>query len=87
MPIGDRETLEACYEAGRTGSFSISEHAHARARAEGHSPADLRHALSNASRCARIDGQEGRWLIHGPSLDGTEVTLNVVLAGDTLSVV
>ncbi len=84
MPTADQETLEACRSAGRTGSFSISEHAHARARALGHSPADLRHALAQATRCAPA---EGRWTVIGPSLDGTEVTLSVVLAGGTLSVV
>jgi hypothetical protein len=86
MPSGDREMLEACYEAGRTGAFSISERAHARARSLGHSPADLRHALTNASRCAPADGN-GRWTVHGPSLDGTEMALNIVLTGGMLSVV
>jgi hypothetical protein len=30
---------------------------------------------------------ETRWIVRGPSLDGTEVTLAVVLANGTLSVV
>jgi len=87
MSPAEQETLEFCYAAGRTGSFSISEQAHARARALGHSPADLRHALSQATSCGRAEGPDGRWIVRGPSLDGTEITLNVVLASGTLSVV
>lgn len=87
MSNGDQETLEACYAAGRTGTFSISESAHARARALGHSPADVRHALSQATRCERADGLDKHWIVCGPSLDGSEITLNIVLTAGTLSVV
>jgi hypothetical protein len=83
----EQETLEACYEAGRTGAFSISEDAHARARALGYSPADVRHALGQAVRCARASGPDGRWTVDGPSLDGSVLTLSIVLVGGTLSVV
>jgi hypothetical protein len=84
MPTPAEEILAACRSAGRTGTFSISEQAHARARQEGHSPADLRHALARAASCALA---EARWIVRGPSLDGTEVTLSVVLSNGTLSVV
>jgi hypothetical protein len=83
-------TLEACYAAGRSGTFSISEHAHSRVRALGHSPADVRHALTHATRCeraGRADGDDRQWTVHGPSLDGSEITLNVVLTAGSLSVV
>jgi hypothetical protein len=87
MPPADLETLQVCHAAGRTGSFSISEEAHARARCNGHSPADLRHALGEATWCQRNAGSDGRWSVRGPSLDGTEVILDVVLTSGTLSVV
>jgi hypothetical protein len=84
MPTPAEEVLGACHSAGRVGTFSISEQAHNRARGQGHSPADLRHALAQATSCELT---ETRWIVRGPSLDGTEVTLAVVLANGTLSVV
>jgi hypothetical protein len=83
MPTPE-EVLGACHSAGRMGTFSISEQAHARARGEGHSSADLRHALAQASSCELT---EARWMVRGPSLDGTEVTFGIVLANGALSVV
>jgi hypothetical protein len=82
--LSSDELLRACHSAGRSGSFSIREQAHARAWAQGHSPADVRHALAEATSCELADD---RWTVRGPSLDGTELTLSVVLAGRTLSVV
>jgi hypothetical protein len=87
MTSADHDTLQVCHTAGRTGSFSISEDAHARARGNGHSPADLRHALGQATWCERSEGPDGRWTVRGPSLDGTEVILSIVLTSGTLSVV
>jgi hypothetical protein len=86
MPTAE-DALRICQAYGRSGAFSISQSAHARVRAEGLSPADVEHALANAARCAPADGGEGRWAIRGPSLDGTEIDLLVVLAADALSVV
>jgi hypothetical protein len=84
MPTPAEEVLAACHTAGRVGAFSISEQAHNRARGQGHSPADLRHALAQATSC---EPSEARWTVRGPSLDGTEVTFSIVLANGTLSVV
>jgi hypothetical protein len=84
MPSPSEEVLEACRAAGRMGTFSISESAHARAREQGYSPADLRHALAQATSCKP---SAPRWTVCGPSLDGTEVTLSVVVANGALSVV
>jgi hypothetical protein len=78
------DILAACRSSGKAGRFSVSEQAQNRAGMEGHSPADLRHALAEAIRCELADG---RWIVRGPSLDGTQVTLSVVLEGGTLSVV
>lgn len=78
------EVLRTCHTEGRAGTFSISEQAHERARSQGHSPGDLRHALGRATRCAL---QDGRWLVAGPSLDGTEISMAVVIAGGSLSVI
>jgi hypothetical protein len=84
MPTPVETILDLCRSAGRVGAFSISEQAHTRAREQGHSPADLRHALAQATSC---EPTEGRWTVRGPSLDGTEVTLTIVLANGTLSVI
>ncbi len=89
MPTAE-DVLRQCQACGRTGTFSISEHAHARSRIQGHSRADLVHALTHAARCQPVDegaGGVGKWEVRGPSLAGTEVTLFVVLGADALSVV
>jgi hypothetical protein len=84
MPTPAEDVLSACHAAGRMGAFSISEQAHNRARGQGFSPADLRHALAQATSC---EPSEARWTVRGPSLDGKEITLSVVLSNGTLSVV
>jgi hypothetical protein len=83
MPTAD-EVLRTCRACGRSGAFSISEHAHTRAREQGHSHSDLVHALAHATFCEPADS---RWAAYGPSLDGTQVTMFVVLAAGALSVV
>lgn len=78
------EVLRLCRACGRSGGFSVSEDAHDRAREKGHSPADLMHALAHATQCTH---DAGRWTVRGPSLDGTEIALSVVLGAGALSVV
>jgi hypothetical protein len=78
------EVLRSARACGKSGAFSISAYAHARARGQGHSQADLVHALAHATCCEPGDG---RWAVEGPSLDGTTITLFVVLDAGTLSVV
>jgi hypothetical protein len=55
----------------------VEGHALQRMRERGVAVRDLRHALANATGCARAD--KGRWRVEGPDLAGDEVTAIVVL--------
>lgn len=84
MPTAE-EALRIIRACGRSGAFSLSQYAHARALNAGHSQADLMHALAHATRCTPNSGD--RWAVDGPSLDGNTITMFVVLDSGTLSVV
>jgi hypothetical protein len=78
------EVLSACRVAARSGVFSISAPAEARARAQGHSRADLAHALAGAIYC---ELSRDVWTVRGPSLDGAELELHVALAAGVIGIV
>ena len=79
-----QDVINACRAASRSGDFSISERAHARARAREHTLADLRNVLAGVRSC-KLD--RDHWTVRGSTLDGTEVELNVVLAAEIITVV
>jgi hypothetical protein len=85
--ITPEEMLRLCQAYGRAGRFVVSERAHARSREQGHSQADLVHALTHAIGCERAEEALAKWIVRGPSLDGAEMALFVVLAAGVLSVV
>lgn len=77
------EMLRVCRLRGAAGTFMITRRAQDAALAQGHSSADVRHALSSASSC-QAEGEH--WKVDGPSLDGNEVTMLVTVSGGDLVV-
>lgn len=83
-PATESEALARCRASARDGTYVMTEEAEGRLKADGHSPADVRHALENATECsaAGMMGVKARWSIKGPSVDGAELPLTVAFDSD-----
>jgi len=83
-PANESEALVRCRASAREGTYVMTEVAESRLKADGHSPADVRHALENAVECkaAGTMGTKARWSVKGPSVDGAELLLTVAFDSD-----
>jgi hypothetical protein len=62
----------------------VSGHARVRMRERNVTYADLQSALGNATRCRC--GNDDRWNVVGPDLDGEELTVIVIVESDLIVV-
>jgi len=76
-------TLRVCAQRD---VFLLSEEAITRMRDGQASQADLRNVLMQAVRCEQEAGDDLRWRVFGPSLDGVEMSIVVSLQGGMVTV-
>lgn len=78
------EALKEVRGYAAAGRYFVSGHALERMRARSVQEADLRHALTKATRCA--SAPPDRWKVTGPDLDGDDLTVVVVIDDGVLVV-
>lgn len=76
------EALKKIRDLAAANLIRVTEHARKRMAQRSVRYRDLQHALSNARSCA--NDETAKWRVEGADLDGDDLTVIVVLAGDLL---
>jgi hypothetical protein len=83
-PRSAADALNLCRRHASSGNYVVSEAAHERLRVGGVSQSDVVNALATATSCSAAS--DGRWTIHGQSLDGQPLSILVAYVDGGLTV-